>query len=338
MKTYILYIIAVLTALLATACGHSDSFRVHGELTDGSSINLRVVYYTNGSVITGITASNAGKFMYEGQAAKPALVELYDNDYRLLGRLIARNGEDIEVKLDRTNPYRISIDGNDTGEALAAYLSANADDLQSASIAGRNRLIAARVKAEPASPVSYLLLVTEFSTPGYEQLADSLLSLIPEEARIEGVSAGFEAMLRRVADGVADDKVMPVPYMVSGGRTRMFRPSDTPLSLIILSDARTSGDSVLNVMRDLSRHERKGRFDILDLNLDQDTMVWRRTVRNDSATWTQGWAAGGISARGVDRLGVSALPCFVLVDSAGRRLWYGSSAAIAKSQTLKYLK
>lgn len=324
--------------LLTAACGHSDSFRVHGELTDGSSINLRVIYYTNGSVVTGITASNAGKFMYEGQAAKPALVELYDNDYRLLGRLIARNGEDIEVKIDRTNPYRISIDGNDTGEALAAYLSANADALQSASIAGRNRLIAAQIEARPSSPASYLLLVTEFSTQGYERQADSLLALIPEEARIEGVSAGFEAMLRRVADGLADDKVMPVPYMVSGGETHMFRPSDSPLSLIVLSDTRASRDSILATVRDLARHQRKGRFEILDLSLDQDTMAWRRVVRNDTATWTQGWAAGGISARGIDRLGVSALPCFVLVDSTGRRLWYGSSAALAKSRTLKYLK
>ena len=109
-------------------------------------------------------------------------------------------------------------------------------------------------------------------------------------------------------------------------------------ALIVLSDTRASRDSILTTVRDLARHQRKGRFEILDLSLDQDTMAWRRVVRNDTATWTQGWAAGGISARGIDRLGVSALPCFVLVDSTGRRLWYGSSAALAKSRTLKYLK
>ncbi len=320
---------------MLAACGHSDSFRVHGELTDGSNINLRLVYYTNGTVHTGITASNAGRFMYEGQAAKPALVEIYDNDYRLLGRTMAQNGEDIEIKIDRSNYYRNTVKGNKTAEDLTSYLNANADVLQSSSIAGRNGIIAEQVGANPDSQGSYLLLVTEFSTQGYEHMADSLLSLISEEARIDGVSAGFEALLQRVADGIAADSVVPVPYMISGGITRMFRPADSPLSLIVLSDSRSGRDSVLTAMRGLAGYERKGRFDILDLNLDQDTIVWRRSVRADSASWTQGWAAGGISAQGIDRLGVPGLPYFVLVDSAGHTLWRGVSASEAVSRTIK---
>ena len=180
--------------------------------------------------------------------------------------------------------------------------------------------------------------MTEFSTPGFEQLADSLLGIIPEEARLEGVSAGFETMLQRIADGMAATPVAPIPYLVSGNDTKIYKPSDARLSLIVLSDSRDGRDSILDAVRDLDRHRSKGRFDIIDLNLDQDTMVWRRTVRTDSAAWTQGWAAGGVSAQAVDRLGIPTLPYMVLVDSAGHQLWRGNSVTIAKSQTLKFLK
>ena len=336
MKHYITYIIGALAALLV-ACGDSDSFRIHGELTDGSNINLRVVYYTNSSVHTGITASNAGKFMYEGVAQKPALVEIYDNDYRLLGRLVASNGQDIDIKIDRSNIYRNTIKGNSASEAFAAALGPRADKLQSSSIAERNAIIADIIAADPAAIGSYLLLITEFSTSGYERQADSLLSLIPAEARIEGISAGFEALLQRVADGIACDTVMPVSYMVSGGNTRIFDPSGNRLSLIVLSDSRDGRDSVLKAVRSIASRRRKDRIDILDLNLDQDTMVWRRNVRNDSATWTQGWIAGGISAQAVDRLGIPRLPYFVLIDSTGVAMWRGSSASQAENQINKYL-
>lgn len=336
MKHYITYIITALAAMLVS-CSDSDSFRIHGELTDGSNINLRVVYYTNSAVHTGITASNAGKFMYEGFATKPALIEIYDNDYRLLGRLVATNGQDIDIKIDRSNIYRNTIKGNPVSEALSATLTARADELQSSSIAGRNGIIAAAIGADPAAPEAYMLLITEYSVSGYERQADSLLALIPIEARIEGISAGFEAMLQRVAEGIACDTVAPLPYMISGGTIHMFSPSATPLSLIVFSDSRDGRDSVLAAVRSLASRRSKRQFDILDLNLDQDTTVWRRNVRNDSATWTQGWVAGGISAQAVDRLGIPRLPYFVLIDSAGVALWRGNSASQAENQTIKHI-
>jgi len=332
----IIYIIIAGMGLLLDACGHGDCFRVDGMLSEGSDINLRIVYYTDGNVLTGITASNAGKFVFEGRAPKPALVEVYDNDYRLLGRFMANDGEDIHVNIDRDNPYGTKVEGNALSVAMTGFFNSNADKLISATTDERNAVIAGHIKENPEAPEAYLLLITEFYTRGHEQLADSLLALIPDDARIQGISAGFEAMLRRVTDGLTAKQVAPVPYLFSG-KTHMFRPSGSPLSLIVLSDSRSGRDSIVSVVRDLD--SRRGtRFDILDLNLDRDTLEWRRTVRSDSASWTQGWAAGGISAQAIDRLGVPQLPFFVLVDSAGHQLWRGSSATVARSQTLKYLK
>ncbi|MDE6121334.1 MAG: hypothetical protein K2F63_06050, partial [Muribaculaceae bacterium] len=55
-----------------------------------------------------------------------------------------------------------------------------------------------------------------------------------------------------------------------------------------------------------------------------DTADWRKSVLPDSASWRQGWAAGTVSAIGVDRLAIPSLPFFVVCDSTGRQIYRGS--------------
>ncbi len=90
----------MLLALMATACGDSEQFAIEGTVEDAPAINLRVVYYSNGKVFSGVTATTEGKFRFTGVAPKRALVEIFDNDYRLMCRTVASNGDMLEVKLN----------------------------------------------------------------------------------------------------------------------------------------------------------------------------------------------------------------------------------------------
>lgn len=321
-------------AVFAAACGHDDTFHVKGELDDGASINLRFIYYTNGGVASGITASNNGKFMFTGRSASPTLVEVYDNDYRLMGRFVARNGEDINLRLNRKNPYKNTASGNELSERMTAFLNANADKLVGE---GRNDVVAAYVRANTSDPVSDILLVTEFDARGAEALADSLHGIIAEDARMNSVSGPAAAQLARVAANTRGS-IEPVPYRVKGNREETFAARRRGLAMMAFDDGRAGRDSVVEALRSLARKERDGRFELIEFSMDADTSAWRRNVEPDSATWKQGWIPGAVTGRGVDRLGIPELPYFILVDSAGRQLWRGVSVKAAVARVTEALE
>lgn len=327
-------------AVIVASCGHSDSFRVNGVIDDGATINLRVVYYTDGNILTGITASKEGKFMYEGKASKPCLIEIYDNDYRILARMAAQPGEDIDLKINRANPYLNQVKGNKISDDWSAFLNANAEMLQSGAVSDRNALIAKYVAENPSNPAAEFVLITEYdaSAPGAAALADSLYNGLAEEVRALGFGAAFAQMLEYNGKEAARAVVTPVPYLAHGGKTEIFKPSAQQYSLLCFSDNSSGRDSLVSQIREMEKSERKGRFKIADFSTDADTMLWHSSTSTDSAKWTQGWVAGGISAQAVARLGIPSIPYAIIADSAGHQIWRGSSISKAKSQLDSLLK
>lgn len=325
-------ILYLLVGLAVTACGHSDSFHVDGTLAGGESINIRTITYTDGTARTGITAATKGKFAFDGSAPKPAMVEIYDNDYRLLGRFFTVNGDDIEISLDRTNPAAISIEGNDVSEQWAKWLRENTDKLRGAPAEQRNAAVAEFVAANPESKVAELLIITEMApTLGWETLADSLLHLIPDASRLAGISGPFAQQSARVADGASLSRVPDIAYRRRHNLSGLFAASDSRLNMLVISNNESRPDSLLELLRALDKHRRAGRFDIVDLSVDTDTLAWNRSTRPDSAEWRQGWVPGSVAAAGIDSLGIPSLPYIIVADSLGHQLWRGTSTSAAFS-------
>lgn len=322
------------------ACGYSDKFKVKGTISDGSSINLRFVYYTDNSVRTALTASTDGKFSFEGVAANPAVVEVYDNDYRLLSRFFAQNGDDIELRIDRKNPYRGKAAGNKLSNELTAFYNEKADILTGTDSRHRNEAIAEYVGAHPESPVAQLILIAEFDASDDEAalMCDSLMNSLTTDARVLNIGEQFASMTNRITAGMSRMPVTDITYKTKGNNTGTFVAQDNRLSLISISDGTHGRDSVLEALRKLAGHEKKGRFMILDLNVDPDTIVWIRAVRRDSASWEQGWVAGSIAGQALDRLGIPTVPYFILVDSSGSQMWRGQSVSQSSKMVQTALK
>lgn len=302
------------------ACGHSDTFRVQGSLEDGADINLRFVYYVDGAVRSGITASTKGTFVFEGALSgkAPSMVEIYDNDYRPLGRFVARNGEDIELTLNRSNPYKIKVSGNEESALWSAFLNEHADVLQGGSADARNEAVAAFVGSHASSPVSLYLLATEYDGSGARAAgADSLMALVDEDLRRYAPADGLMYQLSRGGRTAVSARVGRVPFRAPGNRFDTLDPAGRARTLIVMSDSRSPHDSIVDMLR---RIHKRGRMTIYELGLDTDTLVWRRRIREDTVPWRRGWVAGGVTARTLDTLGVSSVPYFILVDSAGRQL------------------
>ena len=168
---------------MSAACGHPDSLRLEGKLIDESTINLRVLYDSGRGMQSGITASRNGKFRFEGRTARPTLIDIYDNEYRLLGRTYGANGEDIKLTLDRSNPYNMTAKGNPVAERWAAWLHSHADSLRTADSDTRNRMVAGYVGSHRDDIVSALLMMTLYDSSGPRGAAAAALwdSIAEEE-------------------------------------------------------------------------------------------------------------------------------------------------------------
>lgn len=190
-----LSILILLVSVLLGACGDSGRFAVQGTVEGGRSMNLRYVFYNGDAFMQGITAVRDGRFTFEGTAPQPVMIELYDNDYRLLGRLYAAKGDEIECHIDPASPYRMQASGRKDLERWSSWLRDHAAELATPAVA--DSLVADYVGRNPADIVSTLLLTTIFdaSTPDGLHKADSLLSLIGPEVRPFNLTQSLVAMI-----------------------------------------------------------------------------------------------------------------------------------------------
>ncbi len=326
------FILPLLAAFLLAACGHSNNYLVEGVIEGNPTMNLRVITYADGNITQAVVASRDGKFNFSGTAQRGALIEIYDNDYRIIARTYAENGNNIELKLKRNSPSSIQAKGNEVAQRWASWLNENKELMDGRNAKAKNSAIAAYVGAHKSDPVATLLLVSEYDANIDAQGADSLLSLITPEARLSDVSAALSVQLERISTMVTREPIASVPYREMGNRTKIFNPHRSQLSLMAFSDDMSGRrDSILEQLRHIALHRSAGRFDMVDFSVDSDTLVWKRSIVTDSATWTQGWVAGSISGQALAKLGIPTVPYFIVVDSAGRQVWRGQSISEARS-------
>lgn len=314
--------------LLAAACGDSGRFNVEGTMEGGRTTNLRYAYYNGNAFVQGVTAVRDGHFRFEGNSPQPAIVELFDNDYRPLGILYAGNGDEIDCTIDPADANRLRASGRKELERWTAWLREHADGL--ASGADANVLVADYVGRNPDDIVSALLLATLFdaSRPGAVRQADSLLNLIPAESRPMNVTQSLLSQLQ--ADGRPESaRVRDFRVRVPNERYDSLHIAGKPLWLFAFTSEQSGRrDSVVEALRDIHKaHSRRVR--VVDLSLDADTLAWRRVTRRDSAKWLQAWLPGGTAAAGIDSLALPRLPFFIVADSTGRQLLRTGSAAEA---------
>lgn len=319
---------------LLSSCGDDETFRVEGSIAGSPTMNLRVAYYGNGGMQMAITAAREGKFEFTGSSQQPTLVEIMDNDYRPIGRLYAVNGDELSCRLNRANPFDITVSGSDIARRYADAMRDKAETMQRGSWSQRNDIIAGYIAANPTDIVSTLLLLTAYDSAHDPFGADSLMTAISPEARPATLTDSYNFLLHRLVSEREGNRVMPIRYVTHADSMTTFNPSQQAYALLALSDkdcGRT--DSIVPALRRLSRNLQKGHFTIVDFSLDPDTIIWHRTIKPDSASWRQGWCAAAIASPGIERLAAPSLPYFVVVDSAGSRV-FGSPSVL---ETEKFL-
>lgn len=325
----LLYILISLLSVLATACTASDQFRVNGVIEGKPTMNLRAGYYADGKYKTIITAVREGEFEFFGNAGQPTILEITDYDYRPIARLYVRNGETYDVSLEQGRPYSVKISGNEENERWSEFLRNNEKALLSDNA---NKTIANYITTHPDDIVSTILLLTEYNSSVNVTEADSLFSSITPAARPSSLTEGYSFILERVASAIAEAEVPPLKYIDSTDSLMSFNPAKQEYSLIVMSTIQNSReDSIIPILRSLDKKWPSKRLEILDFSLDSDTSAWKHAARRDSATWKQGWVAGGLAGMSVDQLGAPSLPYLIVCDSTGAQILRTPYSGVAES-------
>lgn len=334
----------MLTALLAAvmslvSCSDKDVFKVSGTLAGGETLSMRFVYNARDAVHMVHVAARDGKFEMEGNAPTPTVIDILANDGKPMGHLYVVNGDKIECRLNHRDPYDIEIKGNEVDERWAQFIRDNVAAYRSPDPSALNKAVASYVEAHPSDVLSTLLMVTTYRCALDYSEAGRLMALIDPQASPSYLTEGLSSLLSRLAN--SSDKLGELKYYARPDSIYTFSPSGADLCLIAFTMSPSGSqrdDSIISLLRESRKLYPSRKLGILDLSCDADTFVWRRAVRPDSATWTQGWLSGSIMASGLDSLGLPSIPCFLVADSAGTVLYRGGSTTAVASTLENLLK
>lgn len=328
-----LYIMLCVLCMATASCGNDDEFIINCEIKGIGDHGVEMVYFNRGLRKAAFHPVD-GKVSLRGDSPDLTLVEVFTLDNRLLFSCVAKNGEELKVKLDLDDPSTLSIKGNKESEEYASFVSANAPLLESRDDAGVNSLISNEIISNPDKISSTMKLTLLFRTRGYEMLADSLINMIQPAARPSSLIKGYAALVGEQVSTSARGTVRPITFHIgrdtASGRdtTVRFAPSFQSYSLIFFAHDRKS-DTITNRLSDLRKELPVKRFQALEVSFQDDSLTWRNSIKGDSARWLQAWSPGGSGMSQIRSLAIPYTPFFIVTDSTGKQLYRGGSIRVA---------
>lgn len=331
MTKYLASLAAALMLVLTTACGGGSKIKLHGTVEGKPTQNMRLVYYNGDALQNVITGVRDGEFGIALGADSPVLVEIYDNDYHLMGRFYAAPGDEIEATLKPGQPYLAAYRGNDVSERYTAVCTPVAETLMRGGPEA-DRFIADYAAKHRDDIVSAILLTTSYDASRNPGQAAKLMDMLAPEAKPANLTAHYLTLLETVTPPARLDPVTPMTLRDLDDSLVTYRPAQSGRTLIVVSDAASGRlDSIVPVLRRLRRDHSASKLTILDFGTDAEQTSWRTHTLTDSVRdgWIQVWGPGRLAAPALQRLHIGTLPYFIVADSAGRQLYRGGSVSLA---------
>lgn len=322
MMKYLQLILISVLLLLLQGCGESGKFKIKGQIEGNPSMNLYIMYYDGNAVRTGVTVARMGQFEAEGSSRQPTVVEFLDNEYRVIGRILARNGDNVECVISRANPFDVHATGSPLLEEWAAFSNENAAILAKGGEEA-NALIEKYIAEHPDSPVCSLAFATAYDGSIDPARADSVMQSIGAAGRLPGVLDSYATVSAGAVPQGGFARIDTLRMSTDKDTLHTFVAADKPHRVFVFTtEYAQHADSAKHKLRRIAKHKDA---EVVEVIFTPDTLSWKRTIRRDTATWTQAWTPGGMLSPALMPFAIPRVPFVVVVDSAGRQVWRGTS-------------
>ncbi len=337
MNKILLSILAVL-ALLTASCS-SDHFTVKGELADAGTQNIRIAYATGDGIETVWITMTDNRFTFEGQSEAPTVVYVFNQQRRLIAHIVAQNGDKVTMEGSIAEPYKIKITGTDANEEWSKFMNENCEDFANAQTKKTDAAIEAFIHENPNNVVSTLLLTNDYSSLTDDPQTKKLLSMISTEARPESLMKNFYIMQSALNDAASKERIQSMQLYSSRDSIETVAPYMHSLNLLYFwTPDDKSRIQDIKSLKDFMGSFASSRLSIADINLDNDTTMWKNIVRRDSMKCTRYWAVGGVMNTALRNLRLSSTPYYIVADSAGNQVYHGQSLQAARKMIESRLK
>lgn len=325
-KSFILFILAT----LMMSCSGARNFTVDVECESDSHRMLVLTFVDSHNGIQQLNASldnNRASFIGENPEWTPAYLSWADGEP--IVTLIVRNGDRLKIKLPARSDEPVEIKGSKPSLRLADFHSRNKLRRGNPVPDSLNIAIAGYIHNNPDDPVSTYLLTDYFMCVGHEQEADSLLSVIAENARPQSMLRNYGSVNSRIL-AFKPEKIHSFTLFTATDSFVTIRPGRNKRTLIaVLSAVASERSEQVKQLKKLSQKADSLRWQIIELSFASDSARWRSSIAADTASWLQSWSPGGSAAPPIRRLDIPRQPFFVMIDSAGNQVHRSSSIEAA---------
>jgi len=302
--------------VLLVGCGSDDRFEVEGKFIGEAPASVRLLYYANGALQNVPTAVVDGKFRIQGKTKRPTIVEIFMPDKSRIATMVVDNGETLECEIMSGTSYGFTVKGNGLSESLSKWVADNRATLAEGNPARINAAVAKYVEGNATDILSTVLLMSYYDSSSDLTGAVRLFDMIDPGARPLYLTEGFSEMLGRMITASSSRLTEPISYYVSRDSSRTLNLKEHPYTLIAITSQMLGRDSIRGHLKEIGA---KKNIKVVELSVDNDSLLWRHSIAADSAQWEHGWLPGGVMS-GTGLLTVPRLPYFILSDTVGNQL------------------
>lgn len=330
--------------LFCSSCSKNE-FNLEFNLSEDITENYNVTYYASskkgGRTVQAVASVMNGRCLLKCITNLPTLVYLTNRNSNLPLVIYAEKGNKISITGKTNNPLSWDVEGNEINSSLSKWRIENEETLTTNDPAAINKTVAEFVDENKKDPVSIILMQSYFcrgeDEMGYIDLMAKLNNVSHRKRWLKLVSRSDQYDISLAYPARIESLVMRSPY--GGADTLRFDGKNAGGILIFWQNDMKGKTELVDSIKTLVKEfpDSSARV-ISDINLDNDSVVWKNTVKRDSLkTVVRLWAPAGLADNTVRKLKVNGIPYFIVLEKDGSQAYRGKEFSDAKREFQKVI-
>ncbi len=327
MRGFVFGVLSLVVAMTLFSSCEETKFTIEANIENMGTQNVRVIYIEDSKVFTSVIPAIDGKFSFNGVSPNYTLFNLIGQSGEALARVVARNGEVLELTGDYKQPHSIKVSGNAINNDYYGFIGSNSELFAADRSEELDSEIAKYIGKNRGNVASTLLLLTCLSDINNVRMVDSLLNIIEPMARVDYLTDYYMSDMdwSLATDSINDSTaiqgvIKPFAMERIDGVVERFDPSNggKGFSVLYIWDDDTTGHSSrLNSLNSMVKWHKNHKIQVADISLVQDTHFWERVVKRDSLPWAHLQAVGAEFNATMLDMDIRQVPLYIVTDSVG---------------------